>query len=234
MRFRAALAAPLAAAAVWSFAAPGPATELRYVAFLRPDPARKRLMPEEGQGIMEAHMANIRSMADRGLLVAAGPMDDSPTTISGVFVLSTPSIGEAMRIALQDPTVTAGLNTVDVHPWQAPAGIGKAYFKWKRTDPGPGDEMAVHAFCILRHGRSWTPQPGSGSHEAFIEVLRRAGILAAAGPVPGDAEISGIVIFKTASAQEARRSMEQDPDVASGRLAVEYHRWWTADRVLPW
>jgi hypothetical protein len=38
------------------------------VVFLRPDPARKPLALEERQRIQDAHMANIRRMADDGVL----------------------------------------------------------------------------------------------------------------------------------------------------------------------
>jgi uncharacterized protein YciI len=42
-----------------------------------------------------------------------------------------------------------------------------------------------------------------------------------------------VVIFKTPSVADAKSVMEGDPLVRSGLLAVECHRWWTADRVLP-
>ena len=60
------------------------------------------------------------------------------------------------------------------------------------------------------------------------------GIVASAGGFEGDPELYSACVFKTSFADETRRAMEQDPAVRSGRLAVEFHRWWTADRVLPW
>src|SRR3954470_16241322 len=62
------------------------ANELYYLVFLRPAAERKALPPAEMERIQTAHMANIRSMAERGVLVAAGPFGDTPPTISGVFV----------------------------------------------------------------------------------------------------------------------------------------------------
>ena len=44
-----------------------------YVVFLRPDPSRKTLAKDEGERIQSAHMANIRKMAQDGILIAAGP-----------------------------------------------------------------------------------------------------------------------------------------------------------------
>lgn len=55
---------------------------------------------------------------------------------------------------------------------------------------------------------------------------------------PPATDVSGrelrYVVFKAPSTQEARKAIEQDPAVRAGRIAIEYHEWWTADRVLPW
>jgi len=229
----------LAAAGAFGGCASGPAAAVSgqrtyYLVFLRPNPDRKPLAAAEGQRIMAAHMANISRMADDGLLVAAGPMQDEPTTISGIFVLTSASLRDAGELAARDPTVIAGRNTVDAHEWAGPAGIGDRYFSARKADPGFKVVMATHAFCIMKAGPAWTGPAGGGAHERFVEGLRAAGALSAAGPVSGDPLIKGIVIFKSDSLEEAGRSMDRDPDVLSGRLAVEYHRWWTADGVLPW
>jgi uncharacterized protein YciI len=227
-------------ACVVGTAAPGPvgspaeATELRYIVFLRPDAARKAIPLEERQHIMDAHMANIRKMADDGVLVAAGPMEDTPTTISGIFVFKAESVAEAQKIAALDPTVVAGRNTVDVHVWRAPPGIGTAYFRWKKETPGAEDVMASHALCLIRRGPAWRAGKDAYDQEGFLDSLHRAGMLAAAGPIDGDPDLVGIVVFKGASVDVAKAVMAEGAWVKSGRLAVEYHLWWTADKVLPW
>jgi uncharacterized protein YciI len=211
------------------------ARELRYVVFLRPDPGRKPLAPQDRHRIQDAHMANIQKMADEGVLVAAGPMDDTPVSISGIFVFKAPSLSEARRIAALDPTVVEGRNTVDVHPWWGPPGIGAAYSKWKRENPDAKVPMGAHAFCVVLRGPAWKggSQPDM-EHEEFIASLRGAGALGAAGPVDGDPEMLEILIFTTASTDEARKIEEKDPSVRDGRIVMEYHEWWSADRVLPW
>jgi uncharacterized protein YciI len=231
----AALSAGLPAGRADPPAAEAGAQELRYVVFLRPDPARKPLALEERQRIQDAHMANIRKMADDGVLVAAGPMEDEPVTISGIFIFKAPSLSEARGIAATDPTVVNGRNTVDVHPWRGPAGIGVPYFKWRRENPDAKDVMASHALCLVLRGPAWAggAHPDA-EHERFIASLRGAGALAAAGPVEDDPVLLGIVVFRAPSTQEARKALEEDPAVRAGRVAIEYHEWWTADRVLPW
>lgn len=47
-------------------------TGIYYLVFLRPYPTRSKLKEGEGDRMQAAHMANIRKMADRGILVAAG------------------------------------------------------------------------------------------------------------------------------------------------------------------
>jgi uncharacterized protein YciI len=66
-------------------------------------------------------MANIHKMADDGVLVAAGPMDDQPTTtISGIFIFKVASLAKAQHIAQQDTTVIEHRNSIDVHAWRGP------------------------------------------------------------------------------------------------------------------
>jgi uncharacterized protein YciI len=209
-------------------------SELRYLVFLRPDPARKPASLEERQRIMDAHMANISRMVKDGVLVAAGPMEDEPAAISGIFVLKCDSLAEAEKIAAKDPTVVGKRNTVDAHPWLGPAGIGASYFKWKRENPEAKDVMAAHAFCMVKLGPAWPGDNRTYDDDGSINSLRVAGLLSAAGAINDDPGLVGIVIFKAASVDEARRSLSGIPSVKAGRLVVEYHVWWTADGILPW
>ncbi len=108
-------------------------SDLYQIVFIRPDPARKTLSKEDGERLQAAHMANIHKMADNGILMAAGPFDDQPVTISGIFVMKAASVEQAQKIAEQDPTVLAHRNTVDAHAWRGPAGIGVEYFRLPRN-----------------------------------------------------------------------------------------------------
>ncbi len=206
-----------------------------YIVFLRPNPARKPIAQADRERIMAAHMANIHQMADDGVLVSAGPMEDNPTTISGLFLFNVASLEEALKVARADPTVVEGRNTVDVHRWEAPAGIGAEYFKFKRAHPKAEDEMAAHVLCLLTKG------PASVGGEAaetdvsgLIDALHRSGAVAAAGRVERDPALAGIIIFKKQTLDEARQIIGQAEAVRHGRLAVEYHNWWSAEKVLPW
>jgi uncharacterized protein YciI len=215
--------------------APGEGPEHYYIVFLRPDPGRKPLAKEERERIQAAHMANIQKMADDGILVAAGPMEDQPVTISGIFVFKMDSLAEARRIASLDPTVVERRNTVDVHSWWGPKGIGTGYFQLKREHPEAKVAMAAHVLCIVKRGATPAGDTlAAGDSSRLIESLRGAGALAAAGPIDGDPDLAAVLVFKSDSAEAAQKSIARDPAVQSGRLAAEFHRWWCADLVLPW
>jgi uncharacterized protein YciI len=213
--------------------APGRA-EGYFLVLLRRAPDWKPLPPAEQDRLQASHMENMRRMADAGTMVAAGPMADNPTTISGIFVFRAASLAEAQRIADQDPTIIARRNRAEVYHWRGPPGIGDAYFQWKKAHPAEDDVMSTHAFCLISRVPSASTAADAAENSAFIDSLRARGLLAAAGSIEGDPVFIELVIFKTASVKEAKQALGDDGPIRSGRLAVEWHHWWTADLVLPW
>ncbi len=113
-------------------------------------------------------MVNIHAMANRGVLVAAGPFDDTPTVISGVFFFATSSIEEARRVAQADPTVAEHRNTVEVLAWRGPAGIGDEYKRLHKEKPETPEGMGIHPFVILRRSGK---ELGSNADGAALGVL---------------------------------------------------------------
>lgn len=219
--------------------APLPASTTRYfVVFLRPDPARKPLTTEEGERIQTAHMANIHKMAEDGVLVSAGPFDDKQRTISGIFIFKVESLYRAKAIAANDPTVIEHRNTVDVHAWDGPAGIGDEYFRLHRLDPKTAENMQAHPLCLLSRGDQWDSRSDRDEllleHERYIQDLRAKGQLGAAGQIEAPDDLVGLVIFKAIPFELAQQLMDEDPAVKSGVIRVEYHHWWSSDHVLPW
>ena len=206
------ISAVLAGQAAWRQSAPAAETARYYVAFLRPDPARKALSKEEGERIQTAHMANIHKMADDGVLVSAGPFDDTPHTISGIFIFKVESLERAREIALKDPTVVEHRNTIDVHAWDGPARIGDEYFRLHKLDAKTPENMQIHPFCMLFTDKAADANSEVlAAHMRYVEKLRADGKLSAAGRVSGEEDLAGLVVFR-----------------------VEYHQWWSADHVLPW
>lgn len=208
-------------------------TRLYQIVFLKRDPARKTLSKEEADRIQSAHMANIRAMADRGVLVAAGPFDEAPPVISGVFFFVTPTMDEAKSIAAADPTVTEHRNTVEALTWHGPAGIGDEYKRLHKEQPETPEGMGLHPFLILRRTGGNLDETLSAKHAAYLASLQSSGKLLAAGPVEADSSAAEILIFDRIPAFEATTLAESDPAVTGGALTMELHHWWCAAHIFP-
>lgn len=63
------------------------------------------------------------------------------------------------------------------------------------------------------------------AHLGKLAEMRKTSIT---GPMAGEGDIRGIVVFNTATEEEARQLAEKDPAVKAGRLVVEVHPWWAA------
>jgi uncharacterized protein YciI len=207
-----------------------------YLVLLRPDPGRKVLSKGDSKRLQSAHMANIRQLANDGDLVAAGPCDDEPTTISGLFIL--PDVGtlrEARQIAVHDPTVLKRRNTVEVYAWLGPPGIGDEYNKLHKADPDLPENMQLHPLALLYRGTAWAPNDRLlAAHEQYIQELKQQGKLGAAGPTETPDDLAGVVIFKAISMADAQVYLSKDPAVRARVLRIDWHRWLAADHVLPW
>jgi hypothetical protein len=66
---------------------------------------------------IKAHPRYLQDLLAQGRLVMGGPFLDSSN--GGMSILDATSLEEARIIAQGDPTVKAGLLTVEVRPWLA-------------------------------------------------------------------------------------------------------------------
>jgi uncharacterized protein YciI len=71
--------------------------------------------PEEGE-IMREHFAYLKGLLDAGKLILAGPSLEPPF---GIIVFEAESEDEAHRLIAADPSVAAGLQTPELHPFRA-------------------------------------------------------------------------------------------------------------------
>jgi uncharacterized protein YciI len=206
---------------------------LYHVVFLKRNPARATLSKEESARIQAAHMANIQAMADRGVLVAAGPFADNPSVIAGVFFFTTPTAAEARQVAEADPTVVEHRNTVDVLTWRGPAGVGEEYKRLHKEKPETPEDMGVHPLVILRSAGGEMDAGVRARHSEYWARLRASGKVVAAGAVEGDTSAVGMMIFDRIPDAEAASLAAADPAVSAGMLTVEAHRWWSAAHIFP-
>jgi uncharacterized protein YciI len=71
--------------------------------------------PEEDE-VMSAHFDYLKGLLERGKLILAGPSLDPPF---GVIVFEAESEEEARRVIAADPSVAAGVQTPELHPFRA-------------------------------------------------------------------------------------------------------------------
>jgi len=210
-----------------------------YVVFLHPGPSSKVPPQAEADRIRTAHMANVQKMERDGVLMAAGPFEDTPATITGIFVFKVDSMQAAKTLAAQDPLVVGYRNTVDVHAWQGPEGIGDEYLEMHKADPGMPENMQPHPLVILSRGPAWGENPRVraqllADHARYVDRLREQEKLGAAGPFQTPDDLFGLVIFKVIPLEEAESALHDDPAVRAGVLKAEFHMWGVSDHVLPW
>lgn len=105
-----------------------------YLVLLYRGPNSTQQATPETERIQDAHMANIRQMADEGKLIMAGPMGDD-SKLRGIFVLRAGSPQEAQQLAEADPAVKSGRLVPEVHPWYTAKNI-RVFHTAKEGDAG--------------------------------------------------------------------------------------------------
>jgi uncharacterized protein YciI len=91
-----------------------------YVFLLKKGPTWTPDSTPEISALQEAHLANLKRLADMGKLVINGPLLDSFATrgeIRGIGVLKTDSLKEAQELISSDPMVKVGRLIFELHAW---------------------------------------------------------------------------------------------------------------------
>ena len=121
----------------------------------------------------------------------------------------------------------------------AVAGVQARSAPGQDGPPAKAPEMMTYYFGMLVKGPKWTPDPTpelerlQEEHLAHIRSMAATGKLVVAGPLSDNGFIRGILVFKTATLEEAKALAENDPAVKAGRLVVEIHPWMVQKGVLP-
>jgi len=80
----------------------------------------------EIDALQEAHLANLRRLAEMGKLVLNGPLLDSfdlSGEIRGIGVLKTDTLQEAQDLVATDPMVKVGHLVFELHAWMVAKDI---------------------------------------------------------------------------------------------------------------
>ena len=96
----------------------------RYVmAFLKSGPNPSADSAEAAE-LQQAHLANIRRMAEEGELILAGPFMDRGE-VRGIYIFDVGSLEEARALTETDPAIQAGALEMELRPWYGSAALRK-------------------------------------------------------------------------------------------------------------
>ena len=200
-----------------------------HMALLKHGPKWTAAETPETKRIHQQHVQYVLSLIDSGKAVIAGPFTDGGE-ISGVFIFRAKSAEEAKAWAEADPTVAAGLQVVEMHPWWSEDIFRK---------PSTPLKLAPTFFAFLTRGEKWTPEKTPATeeiqkgHMANINRLAEMKKLVVAGPFGDNGRLRGIFVFRVGSIDEAKALTATDPAVQSGRLAMEIHPWMVPEGIIP-
>jgi uncharacterized protein len=212
-------------------AAQAPAQKLipYQLVLLKQGPSAATAGTPEGQKVIQQHVAYMFKLGAEGTSMAAGPFTDGGE-IQGILIVKAATPDEARAIEAADPGVKAGIFAIEVAPFLSPenwfgkwAEMGKfetVYFGFLNSGPNRGQDPE-------------TAMRLQAEHLAYMEGQSKLGKLIVAGPFTVDGPRRGVVIYRVATAEEARERAEADPMVKAGRLAVELHPWRVPLGALP-
>jgi uncharacterized protein YciI len=181
--------------------------------------------PDEAksQSLRPAHLQYWQTIADRGDLIAAGPLSGGEGNVVAAAIYRAADARQAEQVLNDDPLTKAQIWTVEIHPWMTGKGVLPAIH--------PSGPRTNYYLGFLVRGPKFSPEDSperqriQQAHLANIKRLADMGKLIAAGPFAEDINLRGIFVFKTGSRQEAEELTNTDPAVQAGRLRIELYEW---------
>lgn len=220
------------ASALVSSAGPAPQQQKMttyQLVMLKKGPSAGTVSTPEGQALVKDHVAYIYKLGAEGKGMAAGPFTDNGE-IQGIIMMKAASPERAREMESADPAVQAGIFTMEVLPFMSPEGW---FGRWAAF----GEFETVY-FGFLKRGPNRgqdedTAKRLQQEHMSYMDGQAKEGKLVVAGPFLVDGDRRGIVVYRVATMDEAKRRAEADPMVKIGRLAVELHPWQVPKGALP-
>ena len=98
----------------------------------------------------------------------------------------------------------------------------------------PASKLLQFQMVLLKRGpratrADWETSDLRKEHVAYVRSLIASDKAMIAGRIMDDADLRGVVIFRTKSADEARAWIMGDPAIIAGHYEVEMHPWWSED-----
>ena len=96
--------------------------KIYVLALLKPGPNQDQDQ-ETAQQLQQAHLANIRRLAEAGQLVLAGPFMPNEQDLRGIYVFDVATVEAAKQLTKTDPAIKAGRLRMELIPWYGSATL---------------------------------------------------------------------------------------------------------------
>ena len=97
--------------------------KMYVLCILKTGPKDAEIKGKERDNIFAGHFANIGSLAEQGKLAIAGPFGKNDRAYRGLYIFNVPTIEEAEKLVVLDPSVKAGVFVPELTLWYASAGL---------------------------------------------------------------------------------------------------------------
>ena len=94
----------------------------KYIMVLLKKGPNRELDEQETLNVQTMHMANIRALAQQGIMVLAGPFGGDGD-LRGIFVLNMESIEAAEHLISFDPAIKEGTLVMELYEWYGSAAL---------------------------------------------------------------------------------------------------------------
>lgn len=93
---------------------------------------------EEKKKLFEGHFATINRLANEGKLAVAGPFGTNDRQWRGLYIFNVATVAEALELTRTDPSIAAGIFTVEATPWYGSAALMETTAIHKRLEKPKG------------------------------------------------------------------------------------------------
>jgi len=94
----------------------------KYIMVLLKKGPNRNLNQQETLNVQTMHMANIRKLAEQGILVLSGPFGGDGD-LRGIFILNMDSLEEAEHLISFDPAIKEGTLVMELYEWYGSAAV---------------------------------------------------------------------------------------------------------------
>lgn len=175
------------------------------------------------QDMQAKHIANMGKQAEKGKLLAAGPLQDPTQQRRGITVLRVSDPKEIPGLFAEDPFVEHKLMKVAAFEWTVDAKKFKP-----AVDP---NSIVDYRLVLLKRGKGMSPETYA-MHKAHRELLNSMKDLAIWGPVKGMDGVREVLIFTGKDTEAIEAALRQDEFVKRSLLEIEVVPLWMSKGVV--